>query len=204
MINFCCPKRISAMKEINLFHKSGKIQSIRNCRISAADHHHGFIFIKSSVAMRAIMNTASNKIFFVFNPENSRSRARCNDNGTGKIFARIRDDFFDFGKQLYGKHFTVFRFCSEPFRTRLHLHTERKAVDPLVEAGVIINDIRQSHLSAHGHFFYNQSIQSRAGSIKSCRIACGASSDNHHIINMFHLHSPLAFRCFLILLYTFF
>ena len=149
------------MHHRHLGRQAGKVQGVCRRRIAASHNHNLLALVEATVAVGAVMESAANEPLLPRNAQGAGICPRGDDNGTGKQGAVGSRDPLDILGQSNLRHLGIDGLCAEPLGARLHFHAQRKALDSLVKAGVIINDIRQRHLTADGHFFNNRYVQSR-------------------------------------------
>ena len=70
------------------------------------------------------------------------------------------------------------------------------AVDAVLKARIIVDLVGQSHLASGGQLFHHNGIQSGPGCVKSRSIACGASANDHSIVNAGGLRITRLTGCF--------
>ena len=191
VVNFCGAEGVASVNEIHLFRKSGEVKRVRDRRIAATDHHNGLVLIKSAVAMRAVMHAASEKRRFALKTQLTRVSARGENDRARPNFTAVCYQLLDLARKLCRKQLAVFCDCAKSLCTRLHFHTERKPVNALVKAGVVVNVVGQRHLSARTHALQHQRVKPRARGVQRRRITRSASADNNCIVNVFHKDTPL-------------
>ena len=187
-----CPQRIPPVHDNHA--RCNAAENCRLCRgrIAAADHYDRFSLIKHAVARRAVANAAADHLLLAGNAQFSRGCAGGDYHRFRIQRARIRADFLHLALQLHGLNLGILRFRAEALRLPLHLCAQLKAVNPLFKPGVIIDLMRQRHLSAGRQLFNHQRIKPCARCIQRRRIAARPAADHDHIIYL-HPPVPLAF-----------
>ena len=92
--------------------------------------------------------------------------------------------------KIHASYLVINGSCAKTLGALLHFHTQSKSVDAFVKAGVVIDDIRQSHLTAGGELFYHYGVQTGAGSIQRGGVASRAAADDQYIKHACHISLP--------------
>ena len=88
------------------------------------------------------------------------------------------------GGEIHALHLGIRALGTEALCLLLHLLRQSEAVDPILEARVIIDHFGQSHLSAGGEFLQHQGVQPGPGGVEGCCVAARAAAHHDHIIDM--------------------
>ena len=83
-------------------------------------------------------------------------------------------------------HLRQLRHRTEAFRALLHFFAQRKAVDAALEAGIVVDLLRQRHLPAGGELFQHQRGKPGTGGVQGGGVSGGAAADDDHIVDFFH------------------
>ena len=71
----------------------------------------------------------------------------------------------------------------------LHFFAQRKAVDAALEAGIVVDLLRQGHLPAGRELFQHQHRKPASGGVQGGGISGGAAADDDHVIDLLHSHA---------------
>jgi hypothetical protein len=192
MIDLHCPQAVPAVDEVDLFCNTGQGQGVRCGGVAAAYHRHGLAPIGRAVAGGAVVNALSNKRFLAGNAQGTGRRAGGDDHR-----APLKDALAGLQRlDLPGKaglvHLRQLRHRAEALGTLLHFFAQCKAVDAALEAGVVVDLLRQRHLPAGGELFQHQRGKPGTGGVQGSGISGGAAADDDHVIDLLHSHALTA------------
>ena len=191
MINFRCPQSIPAVNKDHFLRHRQKVQGFRRRGIPAAYHGNGFPLIKGAVAGCAVADSPANQGLLHRQVQLPWLRSgginhRSSIKGALTGFRRLW-----LCAQVQGQYLRKYRLGTKPLRLALHPGSQREAVDSLRKARVVVDLLRQRHLSSGRQLFQNQDGQPRPGGVQRRGESCRAAADDQHIID-FHFphHSP--------------
>jgi len=78
------------------------------------------------------------------------------------------------------------RHRTEALGALLHFFAQRKAIDAVLEAGVVVDLLRQPHLPAGGEPFQHQRGKPGTGGVQGSGVSGGTAADDDHIIDLLH------------------
>ena len=84
------------------------------------------------------------------------------------------------------------RFGIDTIPTLLHFFAQRKAVDAVLKAGIVVDLLRQRHLPACGELFQHQRGKFGTGGVQGGGVSGGTAADDDHIIDLLHSHALTA------------
>ena len=87
---------------------------------------------------------------------------------------------------IFPERLRQLRHRAEALGALLHLLTQCKAVDAAFKAGIVVDLLRQRHLSAGGELFQHQRGKSGTGGVQGGGVSGGAAADDDHIIDLLH------------------
>ena len=81
---------------------------------------------------------------------------------------------------------------AEALGALLHFFAQRKAVDAVLKAGIVVDLLRQRHLPAGGELFQYHYRKPASGGVQGGGVSGGAAADDDHIIDLLHSHALTA------------
>ena len=188
VIDLCCPQAVPAVDEIGLFGNTGQGKYVCHGGITAAHHRHGLAPIGRAVAGGAIVNTLSCERFFAGNAQGTGRRAGGDDHRAALKDALAGVQRLDSPGKAGLVDLRQLRHRAEALGALLHFFAQRKAVDAVLKAGIVVDLLRQRHLPAGGELFQHQRGKSGTGGVQGCGVSGGAAAHHEHIINMIVVH----------------
>ena len=134
------------------------------------------------------MNALANERFLAGNAQGTRRRAGGDDHRAALKNTLAGVQRLDLPGKAGLVHLRQLRHRAEAFRALLHLFTQRKAVDAVLKAGVVVDLLRQRHLSAGRELFQHQYRKPASGGVQGGGVAAWAAAHHEHIINMIVVH----------------
>ena len=89
-------------------------------------------------------------------------------------------------------HLCQLRHRAEALGALLHFFAQRKAVDAVLKAGIVVDLLRQRHLPAGGELFQYHYRKPASGGVQGGGVSGGAAADDDHIIDLLHSHALTA------------
>ena len=185
-----CPEGIPPMDQVYLFRQSAQIQRIGYGRVAATDHNNGLVLVETAVAMGAVVDTAAYQAFLIGKAQGLGIDTGSDDYSFTQQSAATDIDLKRLGCEIHPHHFIVNRGSAKPLRPLLHLCAKGEAVDALIKARIIVDNVRQPHLTAGGQLLYHYGIQAGSGSIQRGGVTGGATADDQYIIDLCHISLP--------------
>ena len=158
----------------------------------AAHHRHGLAPIGRAVAGGAVVNALSNKRFLAGNAQRARRRAGGDDHRAALKNALAGLQRFDFAGKSYPVDLRQLRHRAEALGALLHLFAQRKAVDAVLKARIVIDLFRQRHLPAGGELFQHQYRKPASSGVQGGGVSGGAAADDDHVMDLLHSHALTA------------
>ena len=153
MIDLRCPQAVAAVDEIDLFCDTGQGQGIRRGGVAAAHHRHGLAPIGRAVAGGAVVKALANECFLAGNAQGTGRRAGGDDHRAALKDALAGVQRLNSPGKANLVHLRQLRHRTEALGALLHFFAQCKAVDAALKAGVVVDLLRQRHLSAGGELF---------------------------------------------------
>ena len=180
------------MNEVDLFCNTGQGQGVRRGRVAAAHHRHGLAPIGRAVAGGAVVNALADECLLAGNAQGAGCRTGGDDHRAALKDALAGVQRLDLAGKAYFVHLRQLRHRAEAFRALLHFFAQRKAVDAVLKAGIVVDLLRQRHLPAGGELFQYQHRKPASGGVQSGGVSGGTAADDDHIIDLLHSHALTA------------
>jgi len=188
MIDLRSPQAVAAVDEVDLFCNTGQGQGVRRGGVAAAHHRHGPAPIGRAVAGGAVVKALTNERFLAGNAQGAGCRTGGDDHCAALKDALAGVQRLDFAGKAGLVHLRQLRHRTEALGALLHLFAQRKAVDAALEAGIVVDLLRQRHLPAGGELFQHQRGKSGTGGVQGGGVSGGAAADDDHVIDLLHSH----------------
>ena len=192
MIDLRCPQAVPAVNEVDLLGYAGQSKCVRCGGVAAAHHRHGLAPIGCAVAGGAVVNAFADKRILAGNAQGAGRRAGGDDHRAALKDALAGVQRLDFPGKANLVHLCQLRHRAEALGALLHFFAQRKAIDAALEAGVVVDLLRQCHLSAGGELFQHQRGKSGTGGVQGGGVSSGAAADDDHVIDLLHSHALTA------------
>ena len=186
MIDLRSPQAVAAVDEVDLLGNTGQGQGVRRGGIAAAHHRHGLAPIGRAVAGGAIVNALSYERFFAGNAQGTRRRAGGDDHRAALKNTLAGVQRLDPPGKAGLVDLRQLRHRAEALGALLHFFAQRKAVDAVLKAGVVVDLLGQRHLSAGRELFQYHYRKPASGGVQGGGASGGAAADDDHIINLLH------------------
>ena len=180
------------MDEVDLLGNTGKGECVRRGGVAAAHHRHGPATIGRAVTGGAVVKALSNERFLAGNAQGTGRRAGGDDYRAALKDALAGVQRLDLAGKAYFVHLRQLRHRAEAFRALLHFFAQRKAVDAVLKAGIVVDLLRQRHLPACGELFQHQRGKFGTGGVQGGGVSGGTAADDDHIIDLLHSHALTA------------
>ena len=190
LVNLLCAHGVASVDYNDLLCHAGQQFGIGCRRIAAAHHNYCAVAEKHTVAGGAIADAAAHQFPLLRHAQGPGIGAGGQNHRSAQVVAVTGVGSFDITGQVQRMDFRHHCLRAEAFRALLHLLRQGKPINALDKARVIIDLVRQRHLSARCQLFQYNSIQTGPCSIKRGGVSGRPAADNQNIINMVHIDSP--------------
>ena len=138
------------------------------------------------------MNALADECLLAGNAQGAGCRAGGDDHRAALKNALAGVQRLDFAGKAGLVDLRQLRHRTEALGALLHFFAQRKAIDAALEAGIVVDLLRQRHLPAGGEFLQHQRGKSGTGGVQGGGVSGGAAADNDHVINLLHSHALTA------------
>ena len=132
------------------------------------------------------MNAFADKRILAGNAQGAGRRAGGDDHRAALKDALAGVQGLDLPGKTYFVHLRQLRHRTEALGALLHFFAQRKAVDAVLKAGVVVDLFRQRHLPAGGELFQHQRGKPASGGVQGGGVTGGTAADDDHIIDLLH------------------
>ena len=180
------PQAVPAVDEVDFFCDTGQGQGVCRGGIAAAHHRHGLAPIKGAVAGGAVVDALAHQRLLVGNAEVAGRGTGGDDHRAALKNTLAGLQRFDLPGKACLVHLRQLRHRAEALGALLHFFAQRKAVDAVLKARIVVDLLRQRHLPAGGELFKRQCGKPASGGVQGGGVTGGAAADDDHIIDLLH------------------
>ena len=180
------PQDVPPVDEDDAFAEAREQQGVGSRGVAAPNHGHDLVPVGHTVAGGAVVDAPAQKGFLPGKAQGLWNGARGENGGPAVQDAPVRLKGPDRGIQDGTADFAPLHGRAEPGGGFPHGFAEGEAVDPVREAGVIVDPGGQGHLAAGGKLFQQQGIEAGPGAVEGGGAAGRSAAEDDDVIEMGH------------------
>ena len=153
------------MNQDHFLRNAAQKQRVCRGRVASAHHSDGFSPISHAVAGGTVGDATANQFLFTCNAQFSGRCAGCEHHGLPIKGSITGFHYLGLCSEIQFAGLGIHCLCAKPLGLPLHLLRQIKTVNTVLKARIVINLLRQRHLSSGGQLFQNKGIQSCPGGV---------------------------------------